>query len=125
MGSKIAPSTAAASAAEYAEDTQHSTGDTGLFILAVRNDTASALAGTDGDYIPLIVNASGALHVTGGAVNMSNFYPQGPLIARPCDVNVTSRARSVNDYIISKDPSRQHTGTGQSEVRIVNEESVV
>jgi hypothetical protein len=49
------------------EDDIHSTLDVGVMALAVRKDTKIALAGTDGDYIPLIVNADGALHVdTGG-----------------------------------------------------------
>jgi len=46
-----------------AEDAAHTTGDTGLVLMAVRADTAAALAGTDGDYMPLIVNASGQLHI--------------------------------------------------------------
>lgn len=48
---------------EKAEDAAHFDGDHGLMILAVRKDTAAALAGTDGDYIPLIVDANGRLHV--------------------------------------------------------------
>lgn len=47
-----------------AEDAAHTTGDTGVMALAVRQDTATALAGTDGDYIPLIVDSAGRLHVT-------------------------------------------------------------
>ena len=47
-----------------AEDAAHVTGDTGVFMLAVRQNTATALAGTDGDYIPLIVDTNGRLHVT-------------------------------------------------------------
>lgn len=46
-----------------AEDVAHTTGDTGVMMLAVRKDTAAALATTDGDYIPLITDASGRLHV--------------------------------------------------------------
>lgn len=49
-----------------AEDAAHSSGDTGVFILAVRNDAGGALAGTTGDYIPLTTNSAGALYVTGG-----------------------------------------------------------
>jgi hypothetical protein len=46
-----------------AEDAAHTSGDKGLMALAVRKDTAAALAGTDGDYIPLIVDATGQLYV--------------------------------------------------------------
>ncbi len=45
-----------------AEDAAHADGDYGVVLLAVRKDTAAALAG-DGDYIPLIVDASGNLRV--------------------------------------------------------------
>jgi hypothetical protein len=50
-----------------AEDAAHSSGDKGYMLLAVRKDTAAALAGADGDYIPLIVDANGRLHVAGNA----------------------------------------------------------
>lgn len=46
-----------------AEDAVHGSGDPGLMPLAVRNDTLAALAGTDGDYAPFQVDASGALYV--------------------------------------------------------------
>ena len=49
--------------AEYAEDAAHTSEDTGNFILGVRNDTLAALGGTDGDYVPFQMNASGALFV--------------------------------------------------------------
>jgi len=44
------------------EDAVHASGDTGVMSLAVRNDTLAALAGTDGDYGPLQVNAAGAVY---------------------------------------------------------------
>jgi hypothetical protein len=56
--------------AEYAEDSAHTSEDTGNFILGVRNDTLAALGGADGDYVPFQMNASGALYVeiaAGGA----------------------------------------------------------
>ena len=49
--------------AEYAEDAEHSSADTGNFVLGVRNDALAALGGTDGDYVPFQMNASGALYV--------------------------------------------------------------
>ena len=57
------------SGAEYAEDSAHTSADTGNFVLGVRNDTLAALGGADGDYVPFQMNASGALYVevaTGG-----------------------------------------------------------
>ena len=56
------------SSSEHAEDDAHTSGDTGTFILGVRQDSIAAL-GADGDYVPFQVNASGALYVeitTGG-----------------------------------------------------------
>lgn len=47
-----------------AEDAQHATGDTGVMALAVRSDTLASLGGATNDYVPLQVNASGALYVT-------------------------------------------------------------
>jgi hypothetical protein len=50
----------------YAEDSVHSSGHVGLMTLVVRSDAGGTLAGTDGDYAPLQVDANGALRVTGG-----------------------------------------------------------
>ena len=58
-----------ATGAEQDEDTAHTTGDTGNFVLAVRNDTKSALAGTDGDYIPFQMNSTGELYTVDEAGN--------------------------------------------------------
>lgn len=46
-----------------AEDAQHASGDVGVMVLAVRSDAGGALAGTDGDYAPLSIDASGNLRV--------------------------------------------------------------
>lgn len=62
----VTPGTAASNLGK-AEDAAHSTGDVGVMSLTVRNDTLAALAGTDGDYAPLQVNASGALYIQEGA----------------------------------------------------------
>jgi len=48
------------------EDSVHKDEDVGALFFGVRKDTAAALA-ADGDYIPLIVDSSGKLHVTGDA----------------------------------------------------------
>ena len=56
--------------AEYAEDSGHTSTDTGNFILGVRNDTLGTLGDESGDYVPFQMNASGALYVeisSGGA----------------------------------------------------------
>jgi hypothetical protein len=46
---------------DKAEDAAHASGDRGFMLLAVRADTPTALAGTDGDYIPLIIGPDGGL----------------------------------------------------------------
>lgn len=63
--SSLTPGTAAANLGK-AEDAAHATGDTGVMSLAVRQDTATQLAGSDGDYTPLITDASGRLHTLEG-----------------------------------------------------------
>ncbi len=58
----VVPGTSATSLGK-AEDASHSSGDTGVMALGVRNDAGTALAGTDGDYIPLSTDSSGFLRV--------------------------------------------------------------
>ncbi|MCP4677726.1 MAG: hypothetical protein GY854_19855 [Deltaproteobacteria bacterium] len=59
-------------ALEHAEDVAHSSGDSGIMSLGVRNDTLAALGGTDGDYAPLQVDANGALYTTGSTVQVDD-----------------------------------------------------
>lgn len=50
------------------EDDPHSSGSTGLFVLAVRKDNPiSDITDTDGDYSPIAVNSAGAIYVSGVA----------------------------------------------------------
>jgi len=49
---------------EKAEDSAHTSGDIGSYVLAVRQDTLAASTDADGDYASLKVNAAGALYVT-------------------------------------------------------------
>lgn len=50
-----------AAATTFAEDSAHTTGDNGNFILAVRADAQGSLVSTDGDYAPLQVDSVGRL----------------------------------------------------------------
>lgn len=59
-----------------AEDAAHTSGDYGLVLLAVRKDTAAALAGTDGNYHVLEVDANGRLHVNPGTVAVTGTFWQ-------------------------------------------------
>ena len=49
--------------AEYAEDSIHTSGDIGNFVLAVRNDNNTALTSNNGDYSAIAVDAYGHLIV--------------------------------------------------------------
>lgn len=56
----------------YAEDSAHSSGDTGAFTLSVRADTAASSASTDGEYAALITDSLGRLWTrVGGDVNVT------------------------------------------------------
>ena len=99
----VIPGTGATSLGK-AEDAGHSTGDTAVPVLAVRNDGGSALAGTDLDYIPLSTDSSGNLRVNvaaGGAgdgaildgvsssikATVLDFTNSNPLAVRLTDTN--------------------------------------
>jgi hypothetical protein len=59
ISDSLTPGTAAANLGK-AEDAAHTTGDTGVFALGVRNDAAAtAFSGTNGDYTPIGVTAQG------------------------------------------------------------------
>lgn len=53
----------AATSLGKAEDASHTSGDTGVMALAIRQDTASTGLGADGDYAPLRLDASGYLQI--------------------------------------------------------------
>lgn len=60
---------------EKAEDAAHSSGDKGIQMLAVRDDTPPSAKGEDNDYTPLLVDATGKLYVnisTDGVATATN-----------------------------------------------------
>lgn len=57
-----AQTVALVTALSKSEDAAHASGDKGIMFLTVRKDTATALAGADGDYAPAETDANGALH---------------------------------------------------------------
>ena len=102
------------SGAEYAEDSAHTSADTGNFVLGVRNDTLAALGGTDGDYVPFQMNASGALFVEVATLPAPAVQPvsKTPLTAAPVQplalepvnsplVNNSDLSPAINQYILS------------------------
>lgn len=60
--SSITPGTAAGNLGK-AEDAQHASGDTGVFTLAVRNDTLADVSGSNGDYIQSSTDLKGRVMV--------------------------------------------------------------
>jgi hypothetical protein len=65
IGTSVTPGTSAAHLGKAIDSPAGAT-DTGVAVLAVRDDTLSALTPAETDYVPLRVNSTGALHVTGG-----------------------------------------------------------
>lgn len=57
-----------------AEDAAHTSGDVGVFTLAVRRDTAAATGTTDGDYCAFTVDATGRLWSHVGAIDAGETH---------------------------------------------------
>lgn len=60
IGTSVTPGTSAAHLGK-AEDAAHTSGDTGVMALAVRNDNGATTFGANADYSPIGVNAAGAI----------------------------------------------------------------
>lgn len=109
---KIDPGTAAASLGK-AEDAVHASGDVGVMALTVRRDTATALAGTQGDYSPMAVNQNGANYVdiqsgfqSSAATGLLKLEDSshvtgdaGVMSLAVVNSNNTARASSNGDYV--------------------------
>jgi len=71
--------------AEFLEDSAHTSGDAGLHMLAVRQDTLAASTSTDGDYASLKVNALGRLYVDVGTISTSDAALANTAIANAAE----------------------------------------
>jgi len=93
------------STSEQIEDDPHSSGDAGVFVLGVRNDTLAPLAGTDGDYAPFQVNADGALYVDVAAVSGGINQVEGDVAHDDVDsgnpVKIGGVARTANPTAVA------------------------
>ena len=91
--SSITPGTGATDLGKAIQSAQGTT-DTGVAALVVRNDTLADLAGSDHDYAPLQVNASGALYTSLATALPAGSNAIGKLAANSGvdigDVDVTS-----------------------------------
>ena len=80
-----------------AEDAAHTSGDTGVMILGVRQDALTPLAGSTGDYIPITVDALGRQYVAG--ISGANAGAVAILTLTSADteytVNIPSGTRKV------------------------------
>ena len=107
-----------------AEDAAHSSGDTGVMALAVRNDDVANLAGADGDYSPLQVNAAGSLYSVDETGQAGSILVTGTTAVTSAVSNTVFVAlqfiedtvfNSGNSGLISSSnqlyPSTQYTGT--------------
>lgn len=91
----IAGTAASALSAGKAEDAAHVSGDVGTMALAVRKDTAAALAGSDGDYAPLEVDATGNLWVQVGGIS-GGTNTVGAVLVRPETTGGLSTYRNID-----------------------------
>jgi hypothetical protein len=83
-----------------AEDAPHTSGDVGVFALAVRNDALAALSSTDLDYTPISVTSSGVVRVdpsgtttqpvsdAGSSLTVDTTQLPGALVGGRLDTNV-------------------------------------
>lgn len=91
----IGAATTAAGDLAKAEDAAHNSGDVGVMALGVRQDTATAL-GANGDYVPLIFDSSGRLHVTDP--NAGAGSPSTPTRDEAGDVTLTAGTQSTTEF---------------------------
>jgi hypothetical protein len=82
--------------AEFLEDSAHTSGDAGLHMLAVRQDTLAASTSADGDYSSLKVNALGRLYVDVGTISTSDAALANTAIANAAEtLDVAATAQNA------------------------------
>jgi hypothetical protein len=82
--------------ATFAEDTAHVSGNTGAFVLGVRNDGNTPMTSDNGDYSPIAVNINGAIAVQDGGnsitVDGGTGTQRTPTFLRPAGTDGTIAA---------------------------------
>lgn len=76
IGTSVTPGGGAAHLGK-AEDAGHTSGDTGVMMLSVRQDTATQLAGSADDYNPITTDAEGRVHVSAAPAATSKVTNTG------------------------------------------------
>jgi|TARA_Y100000034_G_C6905929_1_gene420364 hypothetical protein len=94
--------------AEKTEDTAHSTGDTGNFILGVRQDSQTSLTGTDGDYTPFVVTQYGEQVLAGynwttGKLGITESNPISSHHVEETLADVTNETNATTYYYVDMD----------------------
>ena len=110
----VAGSTTAVGA--KAEDAAHSSGDAGHFVLAVRNDSATATTTTDGDYSQISTDSAGRVGISdlGGSITVDGTVtnvPSGTQTVAGTVTNVPSGTQTVAGTVTTV-PSGTQTVAG-------------
>jgi len=80
-----------------AEDAAHTSGDVGVMALGLRKDTPSAVAGTDGDYMPLISDQTGRQY-TNAALSTTELMSAGAALT-PKFAKITASSSGATTII--------------------------
>ena len=96
---RIVPLTGATNLGK-ARDVACGANDVGVMALAVRDDALTTLTPVDGDYVPLRVSSTGALHVTGGGGGTE--YTED--VATPAAITGTATMMERDDIIAALTP---------------------
>lgn len=104
ISSSVTPGTGASNLGK-AEDAAHTSGDVGVMALGVRKDTATALAGADGDYQPAIFDSSGRMHVNvGNTVTVgSHAVTNAGTFAVQVDGSALTSLQLIDDLVLAED----------------------
>lgn len=114
--------------AEFLEDTLHATGDAGIHMLAVRQDSLSSLVDANGDYASLKVNALGRLYVDVGTISIDDVaLANGTIAAVAETLDVANTAQNIivsplanRKYLWIYNKDNQAMFIGQSGVTAAN-----
>jgi hypothetical protein len=93
--------TGAGGGTQYQVDDAAGGTDTGTVLLVVRDDSLTTLTPADGDYVPLRVSSTGALHVTGGGGGTE--YNEDD--ATPATITGTSTVMERDDALAGLTPA--------------------
>lgn len=89
----------------YGEDTAHSSTNSGMFVMGVRNDFNTSMTSDNGDYSPIAVNANGAVAVNDGGnsitVDGGTGLARTPGMLRPSNTSGNVSSVAATFYSVS------------------------